>query len=521
MTQSIIIVGGGSAGWMSAATLIHYFPDRKITIIEDPDDPVVGVGESTLQHIRPWMKALGIEEEDFMSYCDATYKSTIYYEDFYKIGDKGFHNPLGRPAVSQDFLGLNDWQVKKFYNPDLDNREYCRDFYSIMACVENNKIYDGDDLEEYKFERDTAYHIDGVKFGQWLKEHYCLKRGVQLIPGRIADVSVDEGGIAFVSVAMSDDPLSSTFNVAGDLYIDCTGFNSVLMNSFEDQSFVGWHDVLPCNRAWATKVSYKDKDAQMKPYTSCKALSHGWAWDIPLYSRRGVGYVYDSNLLDPELAKEEFLMHLGVFEDEVELQDIPMRVGLQNEPWKKNCVAIGLAAGFVEPLNSSGLFTVHEFLLVLVRNLQRERYTQWDRDVYNKTVIKMFEDFANFVILHYALSIRNDTLFWRKVTNTAYLTYSSNPCSDLAERQMKLQDHRPVGIHPVAVGMDYRMIDQTAIDHYMWYYPGYTQGRGDDSIIKKNIEKFTNWRTQFRERWKKIERRSPTMYRYIRDRFYS
>lgn len=520
MTQSIVIVGGGSAGWMSAATLAHYFPEKKITIIEDPDDPVIGVGESTLQHIRPWMKALGIEEKDFFVACDATYKSSIYYENFYKQGDGGFHNPLGRPMVAKDFLGLMDWQVAKYYDKDLDNREYCRDFYSVMSFIEKNKIYDGIDLDEYDFNRDTAYHFDGVKFGQWLKDNYCLKRGVQLIPGRVEEVIKDDFGIAAVAVQLGEG-LSTPFNVSGDLYVDCTGFNSALMNCFDDVAFQSYSQYLPTNRAVAAKIPYKNRDAEMKPYTSCTALGYGWAWDIPLWSRRGVGYVYDDNLITPEQAKDELCAHLNVFDDEIETQDIPMRVGILNYPWYKNCVAIGLSAGFIEPLNSSGLFTVHEFLQVLVRNLGRETYTQWDRDSYNKTVHKMYEDFACFVMLHYCLSVRDDTKFWQKVTQTGVLGYEDSPLSDLHKRQQNMIDHKPVGIHPILIGMNYRQIDKLAIDNILWNYPGYVRDGYNDKEIKRLASMFRNYRTQMRERWDRMERKSPTMYRYIRDKYYA
>lgn len=510
MTKSIIIVGGGSAGWMATATMINYFPDKTITVIESPDAPIVGVGESTLQHIRPWMKALGIQEKDFMVPTDATYKSTIKYVDFYKKGDGGFHNPLGRPMVAKDFLGLNDWQLKKYYYPDTPNAEYCRDFYSIMQFVENNKIYDGQELDEYDFGRDTAYHFDGVKFGSWLRDNYCLPRKVKLIPANVTDVVTGENGIEALQLDIG-------FNISADLYIDCTGFQSLLMTALgiERES---WDDIIPNNRAWATKIAYKDRDSQMEPYTTCTALGHGWVWNIPLWSRIGTGYVYDDQSISPDDAKKEFFEHLGT--EDVDLVDIPMKVGLLSRPWFKNCVAIGLAAGFIEPLNSSGLFTVHEFLFALVRSLNRERYTRWDIEAYNHTVRNMYEKFAFFVALHYALSIRDDTEYWRKVTNIDYTVYGGS-FTELIDRQMNLKDHPIMGIHPICIGMDYRMMDKSAVDHYMWYYPGMSRGSEDDSEIRRLIDNFIKWRVQLKERWKTMERKSPTMYRYIRDKYYN
>lgn len=512
MTKSVIIVGGGSAGWMSAATLAHYFPDMIISVIESPDVPIAGVGESTLQHIRPWMKALGIEEEDFMVPTDATYKSSIKYVDFYKKGDGGFHNPLSQPLVRKDLLGLNDWQLKKYYYPDTHNQEYCRDFYPIVTFLEKNKIYDGTDLDSYNFDRDTAYHFDAVKFGAWLKDSYCIPRKVRHIPANVEEVIIGEDGIDALKLDMG-------FSISADLYIDCTGFKSILMNALH-VPFTSYNDTIPNNRAWATKIAYKDRDSQMEPFTCCTAIDNGWVWNIPLWSRIGTGYVYDDTTISPDDAKKEFCEYLGT--EDVDLTDIQMRVGILTDPWYKNCVAIGLAAGFIEPLNSSGLFTVHEFLLTLVKSLNRERYTQWDIDVYNVTVKKMFDKFASFVALHYALSIRNDTPYWKKVTSNRYLFEGvDDGYNELAHRQMNYIDHPLVGIHPICIGMNYRMMDASAIDWYKWNYPGMNHGDENADELKRLIDRFSDNKQQLRERYSKMERSAPTMYRYIRNKYYN
>jgi len=509
-SNKIIIVGGGSAGWMSAATLIHFFPDKKITVVESPDYPISGVGESTLAGIRPWMFALGIDEKQFMKYCDASYKQSIKFVDFYKQNDGGFHNPLGHPHYKKEFLGLNDWQLKKYYYPETPNQDYCRTFYSMMPFVENNKIYTGTDLENYFFERDTAYHFDGVKFGLYLRDHYCIPRGVNHIQSTITSIDVGEDGIERIFLD------GDTRFITADLYIDCSGSKALLLNKLEEP-FISYNGIIPNNRAWATKIPYKDKEKELEPYTTCTAIGHGWVWNIPLWSRIGTGYVYDDTSISPEQALEDFKQYLGDRSD-VEYKDIKMRVGIHERTWVKNVVGIGMAAGFIEPLQSSGLYTVHEFLLKLVRALNRNEYSQWDRDVYNTTTRKMFDRFAHFVALHYTLSLRRDTEYWERIHRTVFdeemvlQQPSTSQFFDLARRQELVEDHPPVGVHCICAGMDYRMIDPVVVSEWEWNFPHVDK--------KKMIDKNIMLNNSMRSRWNKLADQSPTVYEYLRTNIY-
>ena len=176
--KNIIVVGGGSAGWMSAATLIRTFPDKNITVIESPDVSTVGVGESTLGHINGWLNYLNIEDKDFMPYCDASYKLSIKFTDFYKKGAGSFHYPFGRPYYWDD-KERNKWYFRKQLL-NLPNSDYAECMSPNVLISNANKISDINDiLPNYNFKTDTAYHFDATKFGLWLKEHYCLPRGVK------------------------------------------------------------------------------------------------------------------------------------------------------------------------------------------------------------------------------------------------------------------------------------------------------------------------------------------------------
>ena len=195
--DKIIIVGGGSAGWMTAATLIHQFPDKDISLIESPNISTVGVGESTIYGINEWMSLLQIEDNDFMKHCEASYKLSIRFENFYKKGDGGFHYPFGVPYIEDNKFGNNDWYFKKMAMPDLHVSDYAECYYPQMALVKQNKLFKNEDnrLNNFNFTKDTAYHFDATKFGLYLRDHYCIPRGVKHIKENIDSIEHDETGI--------------------------------------------------------------------------------------------------------------------------------------------------------------------------------------------------------------------------------------------------------------------------------------------------------------------------------------
>jgi len=411
--KKIIIVGGGSAGWMTAATLIKFFPNKEITLIESPNAPVVGVGESTLSSIKNWTELLGINEKDFMKETDASYKLSIKFTDFYKKGES-FHYPFGYPNLQDCRAGLNDWWFKKMFKPETPYTDYADCYFPNMALVNENK-FDNTAIPDigYYPKQDAAYHFDAIQFGQWLKNKYCIPKGVKHIEEDIHTIKQNENGIESLNDIHT-----------ADLFIDCTGFKSLLLGETLKEPFESYNDILINDSAWATRIPYKDKDNELVPYTNCTAIENGWVWNIPLWSRVGTGYVFSSKFVDDETALKEFKKHLQI--EEAEFKKINIRTGIHKRLWVKNVVSIGLSAGFIEPLESNGLFSVHEFLVKLLRNLQREEVSQWDRDNFTFSCKKMFKTFAEFVALHYALSHREDTEYWKFIKN-------KNWCDSLIE----------------------------------------------------------------------------------------
>jgi hypothetical protein len=353
--KKIIILGGGSSGWMTAATLINQFPEKEITLIESPNSPILGVGESTLGTIKNWTELLQLDEKKFMKETDAIYKLSIKFTDFYKKGES-FHYPFGRPHVEGNRASLNDWWFKKFFKPDTPYSDYANCLFPNMALVNQNKFSDKA-IPEINFnpKTDSAYHFDAVKFGMWLKNSYCIPKGVKHIEEEINNIKQNEHGIESIN------------NHKADLFIDCTGFKSLLLGETLKEPFESYSDLLINDSAWATRIPYKDKDTEMVPYTNCTAIENGWVWNIPLWSRIGTGYVYSSKFVDDDTALKQLKNHIKV--EDAEFKKIKMRVGIHKRLWVKNVVAIGLSAGFIEPLESNGLFSVHEFLIKLIRSI--------------------------------------------------------------------------------------------------------------------------------------------------------
>ena len=194
--KSILVVGGGSAGWMAASTLVKKFPNTKITLVESSDIPTVGVGESTLGFIRNWTTYLGLDDKDFLKHTNGSYKLSIKFTDFYDKDSGGFHYPFGSAYESSGF-NVNDWALKKIFKPDTPASDFADNFWPQMALVNENKISLNEDgkLDNYRFDYDTAFHFDASLFGQYLKDHYCKPRGVNHVIGTVDNILTNDDGI--------------------------------------------------------------------------------------------------------------------------------------------------------------------------------------------------------------------------------------------------------------------------------------------------------------------------------------
>ena len=420
--ESICIVGGGTAGWMTAATLIKSFPKKKITLIESDDIPTIGVGESTTQFFRDWTLELNLPDQ-WMDECEATYKYSVKFENFSEYGD--FHYPFfdgGPPANSNcDILEWFFHLQASGGKPDMSFAEWMVPYWKV---IEDNKVV-VDKFESFDYTKNSGYHFDASKFAQWLKREFCVPRGVKHVTDTINNCEKDFSG-----------NITTLFGEKGeyqaDLYIDCTGFRSLLLGEYMN---VEWESFpwLINDRAWAARVKYKDERSEMLNHTRCVALDNGWVWHVPLTTRMGVGYNFSSQFVSPEVAKLEFMEFLGDHELIGEPRLIEWKNGVAKQIWSKNVVGLGLSGGFIEPLESNGLLSVHNFAVFLADALSMHdgKVNTLMRDQFNHRCRKHFISFAHFVANHYMMTTRDDTPYWK------YISEDIDYLSDMARDEYR------------------------------------------------------------------------------------
>jgi len=418
--ESICIVGGGSSGWMAAALLSKTFPDMEIALIESERVPTIGVGESTLGHFNRFLRRLDLKDSDWMPACNATYKTSIAFKDFREGKGERFQYPFGhfdmidyRDALLR-FFELQCQFGYELYPPE----EFARFANLNTFLADECRIAKEIPGSTFNFDNDTAYHLDAALFGEYLRDNIAVPNGVVHLKGDIENVIKRPDGY-IDSIVTSDGGI-----VSADLFLDCTGFKSLLLEQHMGVEFESFNHMLFNDRAMATRIPYVNRQEDMETYTDCVALSSGWVWNIPLWHRIGTGYVYSSKHISDHDAEIEFRKYLsGRFSPEIarSADVFPIRIkhGKHKVAWEKNVVGVGLSFGFLEPLESTGLMTTHENLIYLCDTLSRRQghVLRFDTDSYNWITDNMIESMKNFIALHYALSMREDTPYWRDCTS--------------------------------------------------------------------------------------------------------
>ena len=436
--MKICIVGGGSSGWMTATTICQLLDFDELTLIESADSPISGVGESTIQQIREWVDLMGIDEEEMIRKTDGSLKHSIKFTNFFQKNSGSFHYPFGDVRFDPKIW----WSNREQYEPN----EYAQYLNPLTLVAEEGK---------FDITSPFSFHFDAVKFGHFLRENYCEQ--VNHITANVIGCDKDISGIKSLH-------LDNKNTIEADLFIDCTGFRSLLLGEYLEEPFIPFNHLIPNDSAWATQVPYSDKEKELVTYTECTAIDNGWVWNIPLWKRIGTGYVYSSKHVSDEDAKKEFIEHLkskGYDTEDCKFKKISMRVGRHQRTFVKNVVAIGLSAGFIEPLESNGLFTVHENLIDLWKTLRRGKPSQFMKDMYNMSTANKFDEFAEFVAIHYAFTQRDDTNYWRDIFNRSYELNTEHSIDIYGLRAFELElykkssyDNTHSGFHYIASGMD-------------------------------------------------------------------
>ncbi|GLX79159.1 tryptophan halogenase [Thalassotalea insulae] len=400
--KKIVIVGGGTAGWMSAASLAKYVQNKNIEIvlIESSTLGTVGVGEATIPNIVSYNKNLGIDEQELIKATQATFKLGIQFEDWNQIGGKFFH-PFADYGVNIDKLDFHHYVNKlRAAGQQLTLDDYC--FATVLAQAgkfAQPHPNPPSPLADYQY----AYHFDAGLYASFLKD-FATKLGVKTIDALISEVNLCQQSGFIQSVTLDNQQM-----VDGELFIDCSGFKGLLIEQALQTGYEDWSHWLLCDRALAVQTELVSEPT---PYTRSIAKASGWQWQIPLQHRMGNGYIYCSRFQSDENAKQLLL-------DSVqgnplnEVRAFKFMPGRRKKIWHKNCLAVGLSSGFLEPLESTSISLIQSAIDKLLSFFPDSSFNQHDIDEVNRLHNTELEHIRDFLILHYKLSKRDDSEFWR------------------------------------------------------------------------------------------------------------
>ena len=400
----IVIVGGGSAGWMSAAALAHAVGSSvAIDLVESEAIGTVGVGEATIPPIRQFNQRLGISEAEFVRETDGSFKLGIEFVNWGRIGERYFH-PFGQYGAEFDYVPFYQYWLRE-HIAGRESRD-AQDFCMAWGAAKSGKFEPPlRDPRNIRSRHDYAYHFDATKYAAFLRR-FSEARGVQRHEGRVASAHRDAQTGHVTSVQTED---GRTF--AGDLFIDCTGFRGLLIEGEMEAGWESWAHWLPVDRAVAAQCA---PSGPTLSYTRATAHRAGWQWRIPLQHRTGNGHVYASSFETDEAALDTLLANLDG-PATTEPKQLRFQTGMRKRQWVGNVVAIGLSAGFMEPLESTSLHLIQYGVMRLVAMLPDTGMSALLAEEYNALTRAEYERIRDFLILHYHATKRDDSPFWDHV----------------------------------------------------------------------------------------------------------
>ena len=390
----IAILGGGTAGWMAACLFERAWPAVDITVIEAPDIPIVGVGEGSTPQLKAFFDRIGVDEAEWMPACDATYKAGIAFHNWSDASPSYFH----------PFAGPCDLHTEGAFHVSAHARRTGAD-----VAADPDRFFLATRIaraglapvapEAFPFGPGYGYHFDAHKVGAFLRE-VATARGVRHLRRRVLDVAVADGDVAALV-------LEGEERVEADLFVDASGFRARIAQQALGLEFLPFAANLFCDRAVVAPTA---ADAAPLAQTTATALSNGWAWRIPLTARTGNGYVYSSSYTSADAAEAELRRHLSL-PDDAAVRHLDMRVGRVATTWTGNCLAIGLAQGFIEPLEATALHLVQATVEGFIATFDGDGVA--GREAFNARIARRYEGVRDYIVAHYRLNRRRDTDFWR------------------------------------------------------------------------------------------------------------
>lgn len=399
--QKFVIVGGGTAGWLAAATLGNIFKDHHVDIelVESDEIGIIGVGEATIPPLLDTLTSLGIDQVDFIKKTQASFKLGIEFQDWHTKGNSYFH-PFGTLGASIDGHEFFQCWLKTqahgnetplmAHSPETqlaNKNKFFLPFEAVNTPLAHTKY---------------ALHLDASLVGKYLKE-FASAIGVTQTIGHVENAALNEDG------NISAITLKDGQTISGDFFIDCSGFKGLLIEQTLSAGYDDWSHYLPCNRAVTVQT---ENVGDTTPYTISKAQDAGWTWRIPLQHRTGNGYVFCSKYISDQQAIDTLLSQVSG-KVLTTPRVIPFTTGIRRKAWHKNCLALGLAQGFLEPLESTAIHLVSKTLALFVRMFPDGELSPVLRDEFNRRVRADYEEIRDFLVLHYCTTNREDTPFWR------------------------------------------------------------------------------------------------------------
>jgi len=405
----VTIVGGGTAGWLAAMLLQTMVQDPKkpgrpidITLIESPNVATVGVGEATVPGMPRSLRQAGLSERDFFKRCNASFKLGVMFNGWNEdaAGKRiNFMNPFQSvPSIAGADAG---YYMLRY---GAGGRDFAQVYSPAVDLFHAFKGPRALGAKQYEATAGFAYHLDAGAFAGMMRD-LCVKRGVRHIREDVVNVEQDERG--YISALH----LAESGRREVQFVLDCTGFKGLIINEVLKTPFISYSKYLANDRALAVQIPHKTPE-KIHSATQSTALGAGWVWRVPLFHRIGTGYVFSSSHRTDEEAKAEFLAHLGDEAEGAEPRVIPMRIGRTQETWVKNCVAVGLSSGFIEPLESTAIHTIDMTVRWLAAYFPGRDFAEPLRARFNKLATSLYDEILDFIVLHYALGNRTDDQYW-------------------------------------------------------------------------------------------------------------
>ncbi len=425
--KKIVIIGGGSAGWMSAMILADTVASKgiQVCLLESPIVGVIGVGEGSTPILKRFFDGMNIPESEWMPECNATFKSGITFD--------GWSTKPGSASYFHQFSTMVDKLTQPVFVSNVharlkgaDVHAHPNDYFLSHALVEHKLAPIAS--ENFPFTANYGYHFDAMLLGKFLHKK-AVERGVRYQACHVSHASLDAAGnIAAVHTSEGE-------AIGADVFVDCSGFTGLLIDKTLNTPFVSYGDVLFNDAAIAMPTPHAGPIA---PHTVSSAMKYGWAWQIPLTNRLGNGYVYSSRHCNADKAETELRHRLGLLESDTPARHLKMKIGRVEQHWHRNCVAIGLSQGFLEPLEATALYLTQMSVAIFALFLEKGDYSAKARQSYNDEINGFFDGHRDYIVAHYKTNSRTDTDYWRD--NAGQLDGMSDSLKSIFGTWLQAQD---------------------------------------------------------------------------------